>query len=145
MKKLLLLLTFSTCLLTGWSQDIITKLNGDEIQAKILEITDTEVKYKKFSYLDGPTYTLKKTEIFMVKYPNGDKDLFGTANSTTVADTKPVVDTTRIFGIKIEKSKNPDYDVITFKNGDVMEGKVVDISETELTYTNKKGFVKLKS
>ncbi len=58
------------------AQDIIICRNGDEIESKILKISKTEIKYKKWSNQDGPTYTLEKSEVFMIKYPNGDKDLF---------------------------------------------------------------------
>ena len=58
------------------AQDIIICRNGDEIESKILKISKTEIEYKKWSNQDGPTYTLEKSEVFMIKYPNGDKDLF---------------------------------------------------------------------
>lgn len=58
------------------AQDIITKRNGDEIQAKIIEVSDTDIRYKKWSNPDGPSYTMKTADIFMIKYQNGDKDVF---------------------------------------------------------------------
>lgn len=61
---------------TAYSQDVITKSNGDEINAKIIEVTQTEIKYKKFDHLDGPIYTLSLSEVFMVKYENGTKEIF---------------------------------------------------------------------
>jgi hypothetical protein len=62
------------------AQDIITLKNGDEIKAKVQEIGLSDVKYKKFENANGPTYTLLKTEIFMIKYENGEKDVFTTQN-----------------------------------------------------------------
>lgn len=61
--------------------DIIIK-NGDEIKAKVIEINSDEIKYKKCDNLNGPTYTLKKSEVFMIKYPNGSKDVI-TPNSAS--------------------------------------------------------------
>jgi sRNA-binding protein len=58
------------------AQDIITKVNGEEINAKVLEINANEVKYRKLGNETGPIYTLSKSEIFMIKYGNGDKDVF---------------------------------------------------------------------
>ena len=58
------------------SQDIITKTNGEEIKSKVLEVTQTDIKYKRFDQLDGPTFTISKTELFMIKYQNGSKDIF---------------------------------------------------------------------
>ncbi len=44
-------------------QDIITKNDDTKIQAKILEMSSSEIKYKRFDYKDGPTVTLSTSEI----------------------------------------------------------------------------------
>jgi hypothetical protein len=59
-----------------FAQDIILKTSGEEIQVKVEEVGTSEVKYKKFSNLSGPVYVMQHTEIFMIKYETGDKDLF---------------------------------------------------------------------
>jgi hypothetical protein len=64
-------------------QDIIVKNDGNEIKAKVEEVSDTEIKYRKSDNLSGPVYTMKKTEIFMVKYENGSKDVFGNQQAQT--------------------------------------------------------------
>lgn len=66
-----------------FSQDYIMLLNGDEIKAKVLEINDKDIKYKKYSNVTGPTYTLAKSKIFLIKYSSGDKDIFNTKESTS--------------------------------------------------------------
>ena len=58
------------------AQDVITLKNGDEIQAIVQEIGDVDIKYKKFENLDGPNYSLKKSEVFMIRYINGSRDVF---------------------------------------------------------------------
>lgn len=75
MRKLLVALL---CLvsLSASAQDLIICRNGDEITSKILKISKTEVEYKKWSNIEGPTYTLDKADIFMIKYQNGEKDVF---------------------------------------------------------------------
>lgn len=62
--------------MTAFSQDIITYKNGVELNAKVVEINSTEVKYKKLENPGGPVYTIVKTDIFMIKYENGSKDVF---------------------------------------------------------------------
>jgi hypothetical protein len=59
-----------------FSQDIITKKSSEDIQSKILEVTTTEIKYKKFDNQDGPIFTLLKSEVLMIRYENGTKDIF---------------------------------------------------------------------
>ena len=58
-------------------QDVIVKKNGDEIKAKVEQVLDNEIKYRKFENLTGPIYSLTKAEIFMIKYENGTKAMFG--------------------------------------------------------------------
>lgn len=76
MKRLLLLFLLSVCLSPTFAQDTIVKRNGDTIIAKIVEINPLEVKYKKFSFLDGPTYVEQKSFIKMIAYLGGRKEFF---------------------------------------------------------------------
>ncbi|MCF8234361.1 MAG: hypothetical protein K9J33_06050 [Bacteroidales bacterium] len=76
MKKLLLttLVAFLfPCLL--WSQDIIFRNDGKDIESLIIEVGTENIKYKKFNNPNGPVYIMKKSEIFMIRYENGTKDL----------------------------------------------------------------------
>lgn len=52
--------------------------DGTELKGKVIEITPTEIKYKKCDMLEGPTYVGKKSDIFMVKYANGTREVFST-------------------------------------------------------------------
>ena len=61
------------------AQDVITLKDGSEINALVQEIGTDEVKYKKWDNKNGPNYTMKKSEIFMIKYQNGSKDVFNEA------------------------------------------------------------------
>jgi hypothetical protein len=67
-----------------FSQDVITKTDGEEVKAKVLEVTQSEIKYKKFDNPNGPTYTILKKEVFMVKYGNGSKDVFNSETETKI-------------------------------------------------------------
>lgn len=76
MKKIFLLLTLISTLAI-YSQDVIILTDGDEIKAKVTEILSNDIKYKKASNLTGPTYTIAKSKVFMIRYQSGDKDVFG--------------------------------------------------------------------
>jgi len=67
------------------AQDIIVLNNrsADEIEAKVQEVSQKEVKYKKWSYQDGPTFTIPTSDIFVIKYRNGEKQRFGVEKSET--------------------------------------------------------------
>ena len=78
-----------------YSQDVITKKTGDDIISKISEITQTEIKYKKFDNLQGPTFSILKSEVLMVRYENGTKDIFSettTQTNQTTVNTQPNVE-----------------------------------------------------
>ena len=69
---------FVFCISTAsaFAQDVITLKNGDDIHALVQEIGEVDIKYKKIDNPNGPNYTQKKSEVFMIKYVNGSKDVF---------------------------------------------------------------------
>lgn len=73
MKQLFFVLTI---LITQnlFCQDSIHKKNGDIIAAKVLEISDSEVKFKKAENLNGPTYAELKSGLLYIKFENGTID-----------------------------------------------------------------------
>lgn len=59
------------------AQDKITLKTGEEIFGKVIEINETEIKYKKDVNPDGgPTRLLHKYEVFSIRYQNGTKEFF---------------------------------------------------------------------
>lgn len=62
------------------AQDVITKTDGEDITAKVIEVGKYEVRYKQFNNLEGPTFVLDKSEILMIRFENGTKEIF---SSTT--------------------------------------------------------------
>lgn len=76
MKKLLLTLFLLISVFGLFAQDSILKINGETISAKVLEIGTDNVKYKKFSNIDGPLYSISKDEIKEILFKNGDKESF---------------------------------------------------------------------
>ena len=68
--------------ITCYSQDVITQKNGDKINAKIVEVGISEIKYKKFDNQDGPVYSIAKRDVLKIIYENGTTDQFsGTDNA----------------------------------------------------------------
>lgn len=67
------------------AQDVIVKKNGSTILSKVLEVNIADVKYKKNSNLDGPTYTISTSDILSINYENGEKETFeNMASGSTV-------------------------------------------------------------
>jgi hypothetical protein len=59
------------------AQDIIVKQNGEEIKTKVLQVSDTLVKYKNFEDPEFITYDMAGSEIKMIIFENGKKKIFG--------------------------------------------------------------------
>lgn len=55
--------------------DQIIKENGDIVEAKILEVGVHEVRFKHCDTPNGPLIVLSKSDIFMIKYSNGVKEV----------------------------------------------------------------------
>ncbi len=72
----MLLMTLVGFVTTLSAQDIIVKTNHDKIEAKVVEISTTDVRYKRYSNPDGPTYVLPIEHISRIDYQNGESDLF---------------------------------------------------------------------
>jgi hypothetical protein len=84
------------------AQDVLVKRNGEEIQAKVLTITPTQITYllpgNPQDTLATPAgeQTLARRDVFMIKYENGAKEVFEEEPTTpvrTVAyepETRPI-------------------------------------------------------
>lgn len=66
----------------SFSQDMIIMTNGDVLEGKIQEITESAVKYYKKELPDGPLYSIEKSKIFSLKYENGYIEMLDNKNST---------------------------------------------------------------
>lgn len=76
MKNLLTLCVFALTATTLFAQDIIVTKDAKKIEAKILEVSKTEIKYKELDNLEGPTFVLETKEISSVVYANGKVELY---------------------------------------------------------------------
>ncbi len=112
MKKIVLLCNLFTLFMGAYAQDIIVTKEAQKIEAKILEVSSTEIKYKKQSNLEGPTFILGVEEINSIIYANGEVQLLFTkqqkeqlvqsaqpaSNATTPTqpiETKPITPTSK--------------------------------------------------
>lgn len=82
MKKSLFSLFLLYASVACYAQDIIHKTNAQKIDAKIIEVSKQEVKYKESNYIDGPTFILETSEIDSITYANG----------TVIAYTDRIID-----------------------------------------------------
>lgn len=55
--------------------DLMILKTGEEVQVKVLEINSASIKYKKCENLAGPDYYIERSDVFMIKYANGIKEV----------------------------------------------------------------------
>jgi len=112
MKKILLSIMLLGIYGNLLSQDIIYKIDGGEIKAKIEEIGSKNIKYKKYENIQGPIYNIEVSKVSKIKFENGYIENFNensqkdTINSTKV-DTKELDDSLYINKTDIRKYLNP--------------------------------------
>ena len=53
------------------AQDLIVKKDGTNVEAKVLEIGEKDIKYKKASHLDGPTYLVSVANVVYIRFEDG--------------------------------------------------------------------------
>ncbi|MBI2720738.1 MAG: hypothetical protein HYX39_01050 [Bacteroidetes bacterium] len=51
--------------------DVLTLKKGTEVIVKVLEINETQIKYKRCDNLDGPLIVIHKNDVYSIKYRNG--------------------------------------------------------------------------
>jgi hypothetical protein len=56
--------------------DVLILRDGSEEQVILKEIDDENIRYKLCSMPDGPDFVKKKSLVFMLKYKNGQKEIF---------------------------------------------------------------------
>ena len=72
MKQLLVFLLL-LCAANVSAQDVIVKKDGSTIVCRVVELTDTEITYKKWSDLNGSNYVMERSAASAINYEDGRK------------------------------------------------------------------------
>lgn len=112
MKKALSLITIAIAA-NAFCQDTIAMRDNSKLIAKVLEISSTEIKYKRFDNLNGPDYVISKNDISSITFRNGVKDVFESiiepTNSTSTYTDNVFVNPTPPKGSVKRETKVGDY------------------------------------
>jgi len=138
------------------AQDVIILKNGDEIKSLVQEVGTDYVKYKKFDNQTGPVYNMAISEIFMIKYANGSKDVLNEPAKSSQTKAEQVIQQPIKEEAKQEPQKSPNLSVIdgkVFLNGQsIKHEQIVDILTSNDMVTNAgatdiymKGYSKLQA
>ncbi|MBI4647604.1 MAG: hypothetical protein HY738_13710 [Bacteroidia bacterium] len=99
---------------------------GIEIKAKVTEVSDEKIKYKKITTPNGPAYEYNISDISWIKYQNGEVEYF---NQSPVQKKQPAIITQMSFNTdsimnELKKQLHPDTGFVsrlTMQNGQLQE------------------------
>lgn len=72
MKQFLVFL-FLLCVASVSAQDVIVKRDGSTIVCRVMELTSSEIIYKKWDDLNGSNYVMNRADASAINYQNGKK------------------------------------------------------------------------
>ena len=131
MKRTLILSIAIWATILSFAQDIIVTTDAKKIEAKILEVSKTEIKYKEQDNLDGPTFVLGTDEISSIIYSNGKVVLYGAkeANSTYKEEATPATP-------QKPSKENAGENIATIKlrSGSILTGELVEMKNEYVAY-----------
>lgn len=131
MKRTLILSIAIWATILSFAQDIIVTTDAKKIEAKILEVSKTEIKYKELDNLDGPTFVLGTDEISSIIYSNGKVVLYGAkeANSTYKEEATPATP-------QKPSNENAGENIATIKlrSGSIITGELVEMKNEYVAY-----------
>lgn len=134
-------LTFSTRL---YAQDVMYTTAGNKIQARVLEIATSEIKYKDFKNLEGPTYIIDSKEIVLIQFANGTTQVINDNPPALESKTQePVITTTptTTSGIKKDKKELPN---LYYINPNLLSINALALANGDFTLIYDREFFKSK-
>ena len=104
-KSILLCFAFMAYIKSGTAQDLLIKNNGDTVRAKILEVSDEVIRYKRTNNLEGPTFVTNKWELNKVVYANGTEEKITAKPPAQIqAEEKPAKAVEPNIDVRIDRS-----------------------------------------
>lgn len=85
------------------AQDVIIMNNGDELVGKVLEVLPSEIKCKQVDSTGELVRIVLKSEVFMIKYENGNKEIITPKNTPNTGNNVAGANSNN------QQTKNEDY------------------------------------
>lgn len=107
----------------AYAQDIIVTTDAQKIEAKIIEVSKSEIRYKEKDYPDGPTFVISTDEISSIIYANGKVVLYNQPNTPA-----PKSD-------ELQPAIDESIAEITLLSGRTITAHIVELRSDHVTYT----------
>ena len=89
------------------AQDVIVKKDGTKIEAKVIEISPTTVRYRNFTQPEGPDRTIAISSLKEIVYEDGQFDDFSKVQEATSPTVTPNPTITKLPTVIDRKPKDP--------------------------------------
>lgn len=106
----------------SYAQDKIITRSSSVIEAKVTEVGNDVIKYKRFSNQDGPIYSIPQKDVVTIWYENGEEEKFD--NSTPSTSSEPQKDVEETLILK-SGTEIPIQIVTPVKAADVQKGQTI--------------------
>lgn len=123
---------------TAHAQDTLVMRDSRELAVKVIEIDDSKIFYRKQDNPDGPLYSCRQNEVFMVIYRGGKREMFTAANpgknmpAATTAAEPPAVFSMANASFRIQ--------LTSFRLASSKNGKFKSASGEVTVYSNNQFF-----
>lgn len=133
MKLNLIILCLFTSMVTI-AQDVIVTTDAKKIDAKIIEVSKEQIKYKDFDNLDGPTFILDVQEISSIIYSNGKVVLYNNQPAKQQqVDTNRQVAESETTSDTLKETPDNTATILT-KSGKNLDVSIVSMDANGVTY-----------
>ena len=128
---IIITLLFCSLALNATAQDILAKKNGDKLKVKVLEVSETRIKYLRHN-TESPIYTLPLTDIDYIEYTDGSRDTFNTTPAAAPA-TPAVTDALYEIGSFYDRDGVQGIVIATTEGG--KHGTIISLDEACLSWS----------
>ncbi len=122
--------------LASYAQDIIVTTDAQKIEAKIIEVSKSAIRYKEADNPDGPTFVIDVADISTIIYANGKVVLYNQPAATNAqpaaADTQPVAETP----LTLEPQQPVDESLadISLLSGNTFRARIIALKKDQVAY-----------
>ena len=131
MKRLIItLICMLSVVMSLSAQDLIVKMDNTNIEAKVTEISAEQIRYKKWTNVDGPTYVLPVVDVNYIQFVNGSKEVFNVKSEVESAPLPVVAESDPVLVSRIYEGAR--YEIGDFYSKDGVEGVVYLLDDSGL-------------
>ena len=135
MKKRIISCIFAVlAAVTATAKDVIVTTDAKTIDAKIKEVSKTEIMYKEIDNLDGPDFILPISDISTITYSNGK-----VVSYNALPQTEQQVTEQQITQSEPTPQNSANIATILLLSGHTLTGEIVEMNSKYAAFLNEKG------